>query len=82
MRSGTTPARWLARFFAYSTDDSTYVDMLTVTKVVDDGTYQSSVMPASTTGTVYVRVRDTDQTPGARDLDAIHVDHLFIRSED
>ena len=68
--------------FAYSTDDSLYIDMLTVTKVADDGAYQSYPLPASTTGTVYVRVKDTDQTPGANDLDAIHVDHLFIRSED
>ncbi len=66
--------------FAYSMDDITYIPMLTVTKTSDDGNYQSFVMPASTVGTVYIRVRDTDQTQGARDLDAIHVDHMFIRS--
>jgi hypothetical protein len=67
--------------FAYSLDDSTYTDMLTVTRTVDDGTYQSVVLPNSIRGRVYVRVRDTDRTPGRQRRDSIYVDHLFIRSE-
>jgi hypothetical protein len=55
--------------------------MLTVSKVTDDGNYQSFVLPSSASGTIYIRVRDTDQTQGANDLDAIHVDHMFIRSQ-
>jgi hypothetical protein len=66
--------------FAYSTDDSAYTDMLTVTKVVSDGNYQSFVLPATTSGRVYIRVRDTNRVQGSRDLDAIYVDHMFIRS--
>jgi hypothetical protein len=66
--------------FAYSTNDSTYTDMVTVTKTGDDDTYQTYGLPASTSGTVYIRVKDTDQTSGNRNLDTINIDHLFIRS--
>ena len=67
--------------FAYSTDDSNYTDMLTVTKTGDDDAYQSYEMPNDISGTVYIRVRDTDQTAGNRTLDAIYVDHMYIRSK-
>ncbi|MBN1796198.1 MAG: discoidin domain-containing protein [Sedimentisphaerales bacterium] len=66
--------------FAYSTDDSTYTNMLTVTKTSDDNTYQSYSLPASLSGTVYIRVTDTDRTSGNRNLDAIYVDHMYILS--
>ena len=66
--------------FAYSTDDSTYTDMTTVTKIADDGSYQTCDLPSDLSGTVYIRVMDTDQSAGNHDLDAIHIDHLFIRS--
>jgi len=67
--------------FAYSTDDSSYTDMLTVTKTSDDNAYQSYVLPSSTSGTVYIRVTDTDRTAGNKTLDTIYVDHMYIRSE-
>jgi len=67
--------------FSYSTDDINYVEMLTVTKTSDDGEYQSFALPSSISGTVYIHVRDTDQTQGHRSLDAIHIDHMYIRSE-
>ena len=66
--------------FAYSTDDANYSDMLTVTKTIDDDGYQTFVLPADTSGTVYVRVTDTDQTPGNNVLDTIFIDEMFIRS--
>jgi hypothetical protein len=66
--------------FAYSTDDSTYTDMLTVTKTSDDGMYQTYTLPGSTNGTVYISVRDTDRTRGSVELDSIYVNHMFIRS--
>jgi subtilisin family serine protease len=66
--------------FAYSTDDVTYSTMLTVTKTADDNTAESFALPAGLSGTVFVRVTDTDQTPGNRVLDTLFVDHLFIRS--
>jgi hypothetical protein len=66
--------------FAYSTNDSSYTNMLTVTKTADDDAYQSYVMPASLSGTVYIRVVDTDQTQGNKTLDTISIDHMFIMS--
>ncbi|RKY06479.1 MAG: hypothetical protein DRP66_08690, partial [Planctomycetota bacterium] len=66
--------------FAYSTNDSSYTDMVTVTKTSDDDSYQSYSLPAATSGTVYIRVTDTDQSTGNRNLDTISIDDMFIRS--
>jgi len=66
--------------FAYSTDDSTYTDLLVVTKTTDDDTVQTAVMPSSLSGTVYIRVQDADRSKGATDLDTVYVDHMYIRS--
>ncbi|MCK5217325.1 MAG: fibronectin type III domain-containing protein [Methanosarcinales archaeon] len=66
--------------FAYSTDDTTYHDMLTVTNTSDDGTYQTFKMPQTTGGTVYIRVQDTDRTTGFTVKDTIYIDHMFIHS--
>ncbi|MDX1658235.1 MAG: N-acetylmuramoyl-L-alanine amidase [Nitriliruptorales bacterium] len=66
--------------FAYSVDGgATYEPVLTV-PAGGSGTYSASLDPA-TSGTVHVRVVDTNRTQGARTLDSIAVDHLFIRSE-
>jgi hypothetical protein len=67
--------------FAYSTDDANYTDMLTVTKTSDDNAYQTFNLPWDLSGTVYIRVKDTDQTPGNRSLDTVFIDHMFIRSD-
>ncbi len=67
--------------FAYSSDDGTYTEMFAVMKTSDDGSYQAYVLPPSTSGTLYLRVIDSDRTPGNRSLDSITVDHLFVRSE-
>ncbi len=66
--------------FAYSTDDNTYTDMATVTKTADDNTYQTYELPNDLSGTVYIRVKDTDQTAGNQDLNAVYIDQMFIRS--
>jgi hypothetical protein len=67
--------------FAYSTDDSIYTDMVTVTRIADDDTYQTFDLPSDLSGTVFIRVKDADQTAGRTAPDTIHIDHLFIRSE-
>jgi hypothetical protein len=48
-------------------------------KTSDDGTYQTYALPGGVSGTVFVRVTDTD---GSRDsvLDSILIDHMFFRS--
>lgn len=66
--------------FAYSTDDSTYTDMVTVTKTADDDTYRTYELPSTLSGTVYIRVKDTDRTGGNNARDTIYIDHIFIRS--
>ncbi len=67
--------------FSYSTDDINYTDMLTVTKTADDNSNNFFVLPGDLSGTVYVRVIDTDRTQGNRALDSLYVDSLFIVSE-
>jgi PKD repeat protein len=64
--------------FAWSTDNSNFNDLFTVAST-DDSIVQSGTIPAS--GTVYIRVRDTDRTTGNRTRDTVFVDHLYIRSE-
>ncbi|GAG68929.1 unnamed protein product, partial [marine sediment metagenome] len=65
---------------AYSTNDSAYTDMLTVSKTSDDDTAQSYELPSSLSGTVYIRVVDTDSGKGNQDMDTLYIDHLYIRS--
>ena len=67
--------------FAYSTDNSTYVNMLTVTNTADNDTLQNYVMPATTSGTVYIRVIDTNRSQGNRSQDTVLIDQMYIRSE-
>lgn len=64
--------------FAYSTDDVNYTNMLTVTKVSDDNTLQSFNLPGGLSGPVYIRVTDTDQTPGNRTEDQVFIDRMYI----
>lgn len=66
--------------FAYSTDNITYMDMLTVTRTIDEGPYQTFGLPSNLSGPVYVRVTDTDLTKGNSTLDTLYVDHMYIRS--
>ena len=62
--------------FAYSTTgvDGTYQNILTVTKTADDDAPQTFVMPAGISGTVHVRVIDTDRTAGNGSQDTLFID--------
>jgi hypothetical protein len=66
--------------FAYSIDNVNYYDMVTVTKTSDDHAYQTFEMPKTISGTVYIRVRDTDRSSGKTNKDTIYIDRMFIRS--
>jgi len=66
--------------FAYSTDDVTYMNIVTVTKTTDNNTYQTAVLPASLSGTIYIKVVDKDRTKGNRVKDTIYVDHMYIEA--
>jgi hypothetical protein len=67
--------------FSYSTDDVTYIEMLTVSKTSDDNTAQYYTLPSGTSGTVYIRVHDADASAGYIQLDRIIIDELVIESE-
>ncbi|UCC21936.1 MAG: DUF362 domain-containing protein [Planctomycetota bacterium] len=67
--------------FAYSTDDDTYTDMVTVSKTSDDDMVQSYELPNDVSGTVYIRVKDTDQTKGNLVLDTVYIDDMYITSD-
>ena len=67
--------------FAYSLDDgSSYTDMFTVSST-NNANVENYQLPGSINGTVWVRVRDADRTPGNRVQDMVFVDYLVIRSE-
>lgn len=67
--------------FAYSTNiDSGYTNMLTVTKTSDDDANQSYALPNGTSGNIYIRVKDADQTAGNKTLDTVYIDHMYIES--
>lgn len=64
--------------FAYSTDGLNFTDLITVTKTTDNNTAQLAPLPAGVTGTVYIRVRDTDRTTGNGGQDTISIDQLSL----
>ena len=66
--------------FAYSTDNVNFTDVITVTKTSDDNSTQSAVLPNDLTGTVYIRVTDTDRTQGNKSLDTVFIDALYIQT--
>lgn len=66
--------------FAWSPDDLAYHRMLTVTKTVDDNTYQASrFYPPPDAATIYIRVTDTVPN-GFKGTDTIYVDHMYIHN--
>ncbi len=66
--------------FEYSTNGSDYLPVLTVTSTSTTNT-QSGFLPTSISGTLYIRVVDSDRTSGNRSRDMIVVDHLYVRTD-
>ena len=66
--------------FEYSTDAATWIPMLTITKTADDDVAQSFELPSTTSGTVFVRVVDTDRSKDVT-LDSLYVDDMWINSD-
>ena len=64
--------------FAYSKDNVSYTDMLTVTKTADDDTYQSFGFTEDVAGTLYIRVQDTDRSESNNTNDTVYVDEMFV----
>lgn len=68
--------------FAYSTNGTDYIEMGIVIDTVDDDTMVWYALPRGTSGTVTVRVLDTDRTGGNTAADSLYVDEIYIVSED
>ena len=64
--------------FAWSSDNVSFDDLFTVSSA-SPANVQSVAIPAS--GTIYLRVTDTDQGAGNKGLDTVFVDQLYIRSD-
>ncbi|MEW5760584.1 MAG: hypothetical protein AB1779_07445, partial [Candidatus Thermoplasmatota archaeon] len=68
--------------FMYSTDDVTYNPFSTpiiINKTLDDNQYNSSAL-TGLSGTIYIRVRDTNRTDDNDTRDTLYVDHIYISS--
>ena len=65
--------------FAYSEDGVSYTDMVTVDTTGDVA--KTFSLPTDLSGTLYVRVRDTNRSSGKTALDTVYVDDMFIRWE-
>jgi chitodextrinase len=65
--------------FAYSTDDLSYTDMITINNT-SPSHVDSYLMPASTQGTIYVRVTDSNREQGQRVKDTIFIDQIYIQT--
>jgi len=66
--------------FEYSTDGSSYSSLFSVSST-DASNQQHAMLPGGTSGTVYVRATDTDRTRGNRNIEQLHVDHIYIQVE-
>lgn len=60
---------------------SSWLAAVTVSKTADDNVYQTFVLPAAVSGTVRVRVIDSNNSFFASGNDSVFVDHLFIRAQ-
>jgi len=62
--------------FAYSTDGATYTNLVTVASATEQ--VYSAALPNTISGTVYIRVLDTDRNWGNTATDAVFVDEMYI----
>lgn len=63
--------------FEFSSNGNTWLPMFTVNNGNTDANYYHDL--TGTSGTIYVRVTDTDQGKGNRSLDTVFVDYMVIR---
>jgi hypothetical protein len=65
--------------FAYSTDDSQYIDMFTFDS--RNPGQREILLPPTVSGTVYIKVRDNVHSTTDDSSYSVNIDHLSIRSE-
>ena len=63
--------------FSYSTNGTTFTDMLVVTKTADDNLPQYFPLPLDYTGTLIIRAVDTNQSSGSSP-DTLFVDRIHV----
>ena len=63
---------------SYSLDGASWIDAFAITKSFDDDLAQDFSLPAGTSGTVFVRVTDTDRSRPEGSLESVFVDRLVI----
>ncbi len=85
---GSIVTVWVDAWTAPSADGDTFEltatgssDVLVLDKTSDNDTYQTLALPPGSAGILSLRLRDTDQSTGARSLDSVTIDHLFVRVE-
>ena len=54
--------------------------MLTVSNSIDDNSLNNYTLPTGLSGSVTIRVTDTDNTPGNSSVDTLYIDSLYIES--
>ena len=64
--------------FSYSEDSFVYTDMVVVNSPVES--VYNYGLPPTLSGTVYIRVKDTERTVGNTDISGLSIDELFITS--
>lgn len=65
--------------FAYSTDNATYINLVTVASSTEQ--VYSAALPNGLTGTVYIRVLDSDRNWAMISNDPIYIDQMYIEYE-
>jgi hypothetical protein len=65
--------------FAWSNSSNGNFTTLFTVSSTSPGNLQSAVIPSS--GTIYVRVEDTNHAAGNRNLDTVFIDQLFVRTD-
>lgn len=65
--------------FAYSTDNSSFVDMFTVD--AGNSGMQQFMLPPSLSGPLYITVRDNQRSAGTTTYYSLRVDQLLVRTE-
>jgi subtilisin family serine protease len=69
-------------FFEYLEDGGSVWNPIVLSSLplADDDTDLVGTLPSSPSGTVTLRVTDTDRTPGSSDADTLSIDELFLRT--
>ncbi|MEQ8820118.1 MAG: family 10 glycosylhydrolase [Sumerlaeia bacterium] len=65
---------------SWSKDNASYTPAITITASSDTDTYQSYIFPQDVSGTLYIRIEDTNRTAGQSALDTVSIDHLYVVS--